>query len=136
MVDSPTPIAVAEMAFQQFSQGLATGEWQGFLAMLTEDFTFWFPIGAFQGENVGKARAAEFFQLVSQVFSPGLTLTIERMTYRTTPDGATVVFEVRSTGSMLGHPYSNQAAISFDVRGQQICGYREYLGVLYQLPTS
>jgi hypothetical protein len=29
----------------------------------------------------------------------------------------------------------NQAAIAFDVRGNQICGYREYLGVVFQLGT-
>lgn len=46
---------------------------------------------------------------------------------------ATVLFEVRSQGEMLGHPYENQAAISFDVAGDKICGYREYLGVVFKL---
>ncbi len=120
-------ITTAKTAFKQFQQGLATGTWDSFLEMLTEDFTFWFPVGSFQGKNVGKARAAEFFNFVShQIFSEGLTLTLERMT----SNDMTVVFEVRSQGKMLGHPYENQAAISFDVRGDKICSYREYLGVL------
>lgn len=127
-----SPLETAQTAFDRFSHGLATGNWNDFLALLTEDFTFWFPAGAFQGKNVGKARAAEFFQRVSEVFAPGLNLTVERMTQSDT----TIVFEVKSKGWMLGQPYENQAAISFDVRDGLICGYREYLGVVYQLPSA
>lgn len=29
---------------------------------------------------------------------------------------------------MLGQPYKNRIAISFDVRNDKICVYREYLG--------
>jgi ketosteroid isomerase-like protein len=43
------------------------------------------------------------------------------------------VFEVRSTGMMGSQPYENQAAIAFDIRDGQICAYREYLGVVFQL---
>jgi hypothetical protein len=34
---------------------------------------------------------------------------------------------------MLDHSYENQAAISFDIQGDKVCGYREYLGVIFQL---
>jgi ketosteroid isomerase-like protein len=37
---------------------------------------------------------------------------------------------------MLGHPYQNQAAIAFEVQGEQIIAYREYLGVIFQLPPK
>lgn len=123
---TPDPLETAHQAFQQFSQGLATGDWDGFLAMLSDDFWFWFPVGPFQGRNVGKARAAEFFRYVSQLFEAGLSLTVERMTASDT----TVVFEARSQGQIAGQPYQNQVAISFDVRQGQICAYREYLGVI------
>ncbi len=36
---------------------------------------------------------------------------------------------------MFGHPYENQGAISLDIRGDKVCGYREYLGVLYQIKS-
>lgn len=36
---------------------------------------------------------------------------------------------------MFGHAYQNQAAIAFEVRGQEICGYREYLGVLFRIDS-
>ena len=117
-------LAVAQQAFTHFEHGLATGEWQAFLDMLTDDFSLWFPLGKFQGLNVGKDRAIEFFHYVSEVYSDGLTLTLDRVTSNET----TVVFEFRDEGLMWSNSYRNRVAVSFDVRGNQICGYREYLG--------
>lgn len=122
--ESAHTLAVAQQAFAHFEQGLATGDWQAFFDMLTDDFSFWFPLGQFKGLNVGKARAIEFFSYVSDVYSEGLTLTLDRVTSNET----TVVFEFRDEGLMWGKPYKNRVAVSFDVRGDQICGYREYLG--------
>ena len=117
-------MAVGRRAFDLFTSGLATGEWQPFLDMLTDDFTFWFPIGKFHGLNIGKKRAAEFFQYVAEAYSEGLTVTLDRITSNET----TVVFEFRDEGPMWGEPYKNRVAVSFDVRGDKICAYREYLG--------
>ncbi|MEM6252525.1 MAG: nuclear transport factor 2 family protein [Cyanobacteria bacterium P01_D01_bin.156] len=126
---SSETMRIAQAAFKDFSHGLSTGDWSGFLACLSDDFTFWFPAGPFKGLNSGKDRAADFFASVAKVFPEGLTLSLEH----TLSSGNTVLFEVRSEGIMLGHPYENQAAISFDVAGDKICGYREYLGVIFQL---
>jgi ketosteroid isomerase-like protein len=118
-------MAVAQQGFEYFTHGLATGEWDSFLDMLTDDFTFWFPVGSFHGLNQGKERARAFFEYVSELFSPGITITsIERVTSSDT----TVVFEFRDEGKMRGEPYKNRIAVSFDIRGDKICGYREYLG--------
>lgn len=117
-------LTVAHQAFEHFRYGLATGEWQPFLDMLTDDFSFWFPIGKFHGLNEGKDRAIAFFNYVNDVYSEGLTLTLDRVTSNET----TVVFEFRDQGKMWGEPYKNRVAISFDVRGDKICSYREYLG--------
>ena len=119
----------AQTAFEGFARGLASGEWDSFLSLLTDDFNFWFPAGPFQGMNVGKARAAEFFQAVSRIFNEGLEIQLERTFYSET----TVLFEVRSRGKMFGQPYENQAAVSFDICGDRVCGYREYLGVIFQV---
>jgi ketosteroid isomerase-like protein len=121
---SQNTLKVAHQAFEHFTHGLATGEWDLFLDMLTDDFTFWFPIGPFHGLNVGKDRAGEFFQYVNEVFG-GISITsLERVTSSET----TVVFEFRDEGRMRGEPYKNRIAVSFDIRGDKICGYREYLG--------
>jgi ketosteroid isomerase-like protein len=117
-------LKVGHQAFEHFTHGLATGEWDLFLEMLTDDFTFWFPVGSFHGLNVGKERAREFFQYVDGVFG-GITITsLERVTSSET----TVVFEFRDEGHMRGEPYKNRIAVSFDIDGDKICGYREYLG--------
>ncbi|BAS58008.1 MULTISPECIES: nuclear transport factor 2 family protein [Leptolyngbya] len=122
--ESANTLAVAQQAFTHFEHGLATGDWQAFFDMLTDDFSFWFPLGKFLGLNVGKERAIEFFNYVSEVYEQGLTLTLDRVTSNET----TVVFEFRDQGLMRGTPYKNRVAVSFDVRGDKICGYREYLG--------
>jgi ketosteroid isomerase-like protein len=122
--ESPDTLAVAQQAFDYFRHGLATGEWQAFLDMLTEDFTFWFPVGRFHGLNEGKEQAIAFFQYVSESFQGGLSLTLDRVTSNDT----TVVFEFRDQGYLLGEPYKNRIAVSFDIRGNQVCGYREYFG--------
>lgn len=121
---SPDTMEIAHRAFQHFTHGLATGEWQLFVDMLTEDFTFWFPVGPYHGLNVGKERARAFFQYVSETFSKGLSVTLDRVTSNET----TVVFEFRDEGFMWEQPYKNRVAVSFDVRGDKICGYREYFG--------
>ncbi|MBD2595247.1 nuclear transport factor 2 family protein [Nostoc spongiaeforme FACHB-130] len=123
--DPANTLKVAHQAFKNFTYGLATGEWQQFLDMLTEDFTFWFPMGKFHGLNVGKERAQEFFQYVSESFGGGINLTAVDSV---TSNDQTVVFEFRDEGLLLGQPYKNRVAVSFDVRGDKICAYREYFG--------
>jgi ketosteroid isomerase-like protein len=117
-------LEIAHQAFGHFTHGLATGEWQPFVDMLTEDFTFWFPVGKYHGLNTGKERALEFFKYVTETFRPGLSLTLDRVTSNET----TVVFEFRDEGLMRGEPYKNRIAVSFDIRGDKICCYREYFG--------
>lgn len=123
--ESENTLTVGREAFAYFQHGLETGDWKQFLDMLTEDFTFWFPMGKFHGLNVGKQRAQEFFQYVTQAFSPGLKLnSLDHVTSNET----TVVFEFRDEGMLFGEPYKNRVAVSFDVRGNKICSYREYFG--------
>ncbi len=122
---SENTLKVAQQAFEHFTQGLETGEWQALLDMLTDDFTFWFPMGKFQGLNTGKERAKEFFEYVSEAFKPGLKLTsLDNIT----SNEKTVIFEFRDEGNLLGQPYKNRVAVAFDVRGDKICSYREYFG--------
>lgn len=126
---SPHTLTIAKIAFQDFSHGLSSGDWSLFLDHLSEDFTFWFPAGPFQGWNHGRDRAKDFFALVAVMFPDGLTLTVQQVTSNAT----TVIFEVRSQGVLSGQPYENQAAIAFDVKDDKIASYREYLGVVFKL---
>lgn len=118
-------LEVAHKAFGHFTHSLATGEWNQFIDMLTEDFTFWFPVGPFHGLNTGKERFGEFLQYFSENFKGGIEITsLERVTSNET----TVVFEFRDQGMLRGEPYKNRIAISFDIQGDKICAYREYFG--------
>jgi ketosteroid isomerase-like protein len=133
MNTTPEILDTANRAFSAFRHGLATGEWDGFLETLADDFTFWFPVGPFQGENCGKERAREFFHYVTdKVFIGGLTLDLVRIA----SDENTVFFEARSSGTMLGHPYQNQVAIAFEIQGNLVHSYREYLGVAYRIGSD
>jgi ketosteroid isomerase-like protein len=123
--NSENTLKVAHQAFENLQHGLATGNWNPLLDLLTEDFAFWFPVGAYHGLNVGKERAQDFFLYVSEMFGQTIRLTsLERVTSNET----TVVFEFRDEGMMRSEPYKNRIAVSFDVRGDKICGYREYFG--------
>lgn len=126
MISEPeNTLKVGHQAFEHLQHGLATADWQPMLDLLTDDFTFWFPVGTYHGLNVGKEQAQAFFQHVSQVFGNSIKVTsLERVTSNET----TVVFEFRDEGMMFGEPYANRIAVSFDVRGDKICSYREYFG--------
>lgn len=124
MMPENQTLNTAHRAFAAFAHGMATGEWQSFLEMLTDDVTIWFPMGKYHGLNEGKERAAEFFHYVSHTLNTRLEITIDRVTSNDT----TVMFECRDHGTLANQPYKNRVVLSLDVRGDQICAYREYFG--------
>ena len=117
-------------AFDRFSKGLKAGAWDDFIALLTDDFTFYCPQGKWHGEHRGKAKAQEFFPYVSSVFPGGITVTsIDR--FLVSGDTVMIEFKDEATLVMPGappKPYKNRVAIAFDFRGDKICYYREYFG--------
>ena len=119
-------VDIGMRGFEHFKAGLATGQWQPFLAMLTDDFTFYFPQGKYLGKHVGKDKAAEFFQYVSQAFGADGMHVTEVM--HVTASETTIVFEFRDEGKIFGNAYKNRVAVSWDIRGDKIAGYREYFG--------
>ncbi|MBE9232420.1 nuclear transport factor 2 family protein [Cuspidothrix issatschenkoi LEGE 03284] len=122
---SENTLKIAQQAFDYFTQGLATGNWQNFLDMLTDDFSFWFPTGKFHGLNIGKERAKEFFAHVSEAFKTGIKIaSLDNIT----SNEKTVIFEFRDEGNLFEQPYKNRVAVAFDVRDDKICSYREYFG--------
>ncbi len=119
------PAAVAEQAFTHLTRALATGAWDPFFALLADDLTFSFPMGKYLGTHQGKDKAMEFFRYVSATFPKGILVT-EVM--RKSGGSTTFVYEFRDEGELRGEPYKNRVAVSFDVCGARICGYREYFG--------
>lgn len=119
-------LKTAQLAFNDFCQGLATQNWEPFLDWLTEDFRFWFPVGSYRGWNPGKEQARAFFAYVSSVFNEGLEVTLKGITWNET----TVTFEFYSQGRLRGQPYENQGVVIFEFREDKICSYREYFSNL------
>jgi ketosteroid isomerase-like protein len=122
---APDARAVADQAFTRLTDGLAGRPWDPFFDLLADDLTFSFPMGKYVGTHQGKAKAVEFFRYVSTAFPKGLTVT---EVLRRTGAGTTFVVEFRDEGELRGEPYKNRVAISLDVCGAKICGYREYFG--------
>ena len=118
-------LRVGKQGFAAFQKGLSIGTWGDFLAMLTDDFSFFFPQGKYQGLHQGKDQAQEFFAYVSTAFATGLKVT-EVM--HVTAGEDTVVFEFKDEGTLRDAPYKNRVAISWNIRGDKISGYREYFG--------
>lgn len=118
--------SIAEEAFEDFEHGLATGEWVDFLDRLSDDVAWSFPAAPFRGEHKGKASIAKLFAHVAKLFPGGLEVEVERVTAE---DGR-VVFEFKDSGKKDGKPYANRIALALDVCGEQICGYREYFGLV------
>lgn len=121
-----TPIATARRAWEALAKGHKSGDFSMFLEMLTDDYTFYMPVGEFRGRNVGRECAAELYKQISAA-KPELTFAEP---LRICIGGNTVVFEFEDAGNLAGAPYRNRIAASFDVRGEQVCGYREYFGEL------
>lgn len=118
---------VADKAWKRFQNAWATGEWQPFLDMLTDDFTFWFPEGEFRGRYSGR-------QGKEKVVAWANYHRKERNRVRTIPTHVsigenTVVFENESESIPPGS-YKNWEAVVFEVRGEKISALREYWGNL------
>ena len=118
-------LKVATLAFERLKAGFAGGDWEPFFEMLTDDFSFWFPRGRYLGLNRGKQRAIEFFSSATRAYRKGLVVT-ELLCL--TASETSAVFEFRDEAVLPRGLYKNRVAISLDVRGDKICGYRQYFG--------
>ena len=118
---------VAERFIDLHRRGWATGEWGEYLALISDDFTFWMPAGDVRGKNVGKTAWERYVRSATQA---GTRLTISAPQVLTM-SGDHFVFESTSEGLLFGKvPWKNRVAISVDVRDGKIVGFREYFGDL------
>lgn len=117
-------IHIALKAFQYLAEGHKAGSFENYLGLLSDDFTFYAPAGAFRGKNTGKQKAREFYDAIvaakaNFTFSDPI---------RVTSNGDTVVIEFTDEGTIMGQPYFNRIAASFDISNGKVYGYREYFG--------
>lgn len=117
-------IEIALKAFQALAKGHKAGSFDDYINMLSDDYTFYAPVGEFRGKNIGKERAKQFYQAITDVkadfvFSDPI---------RVTSNEDTVVIEFTDKGTIMGQHYFNRIASSFDIQDGKIIGYREYFG--------
>lgn len=118
---------VANTAMDGFDRGWRTGDWQSFLAMLTDDFSFWFPEdparGRFEG-GPGRRAVAEW-----TAFHAGNGNRVHGERRRVTAAGSRVFYEYDSVGASAGTAaYRNWEMIVVEVRGDRISALHEYWG--------
>lgn len=132
--DAPAKDAAtfAADAFAHFRHAGATGEWDGYLALVSDDYTFRYPVpGPFAGMNHGKDRFVAYCQHVS--VERGIKVDISEPTQtsfaQAGADGiATAVFESDVDGVVEGNPIRTCMAVSMDVRNGRVVGHREFIG--------
>ncbi|WP_407564454.1 nuclear transport factor 2 family protein [Streptomyces sp. 184] len=120
-------LRVANAAMDAFDRGWSTGEWSRFLAMLTDDFSFWFPEaparGRFEGRE-GRRTVAEW-----TAFQATNGNRVHGTRRRTTAAGNRVFYEYDSAGaSEHTAAYRNWELIVVEVRGNRISALHEYWG--------
>lgn len=116
--------ATALRAWHGLAEGHRNGNFQAYLDLLTEDYVFSMPLGEFRGRNVGRDRAARCYEAIMQA-KPRLTFLEPSLI---AVHNSTAVIEWEDEGTLMNMPYRNRIVGVFEVRGEQICGYREYFG--------
>lgn len=117
-------LATANRAFDRWKRGLEKLDMKEFVEMMTEDVKFTVPIGKYRGVNNGRKRMTEVYD---QFKGSQAKLRVVG-TPRVASAGNTVVFELEDTGTIGGKEYRQDIVLAFDVRGEQISAYREYVG--------
>ncbi len=124
---SELTLNIAQQAFTAFAQGWATGDFQPFLGMLTDEFSFWYPYGTYRGKFTGQAGKAQIIAKCHEHTQAGDRLTFSPP-HHVTRSETTVMFEFECEGVIDKAPYCGQIAIALDVKDEQISGFREYFG--------
>jgi hypothetical protein len=117
-------LRIAHEALRTFREGMATGAWKPFIALLAPSFTMRVPVGELRGRDATRDEAIHHFGALRlgrvrlNLSDPGRTCVGDR----------TVTFELDVAGTLYGAPYANRLVLSFDVEAAQLTSMREYFG--------
>lgn len=120
-------IQIAQQAFESLAQGWATGNFQSFIDMLSDDVVFWLPVGKQREQAFAGADKQQFIAKLQERTAQGNRLIFHHPEQITTSD-TTVTFEFVSQRTIDNQPVKARNVISFDIQGEKITGVREYLG--------
>lgn len=124
---SESTLKIAQQAFTAFAEGWMTSNFQTFLEMLTDEFTFWYPYGKYRGKFIGREGKAQMIAKCRDHSEAVDQLTFSSPHHITSSD-TTVMFEFECEGIIGGESYHRRLAIALDVSNDKISGFREYFG--------
>ena len=124
---SESTLKIAQQAFAAFAEGWRTSDFQPFLEMLTDEFTFWYPYGKYRGKFSGREGKAQMIAKCRDHSEAVDCLSFSPPHHITSSD-TTVMFEFECEGIIGGESYRGRLAIALDVRDDKISGFREYFG--------
>lgn len=120
-------LRTANLAMDRFDAGWQTGNWHPFLAVLTDDFSFWFPEEPARGRFEGAAGRRAITEWTAFHATNGNRVRGQRR--RATVADHRVFYEYDSVGSSPGTAaYRNWELIILDIRGNRISALHEYWG--------
>jgi ketosteroid isomerase-like protein len=119
-------LAVAREAMRTFRDGMASGAWKPFIAMLAPGFTMRVPVGELRGRVATREEAIHHFAALRL---GGVRMRLSEAE-RTCVGESTVTFEVSVEGMLYGAPYINRLVFSLDIEDGKVTALREYFGEL------
>ncbi len=121
-------LQTGQKAWEAFSRGWASGAWEEYRLMLSQDIEFSFPVGPFRGKYTGKEGYEKMIAKIESDSKTGyrLLFTVTHIS----SNNNTVVVEYEAVGNFDGYPYRSNNAIAFSFLDEKISAYREYFGDL------
>jgi ketosteroid isomerase-like protein len=118
---------VAQAAFLGLQRGAATGDWSGFVDLLSENVSIMIPVPASEenppeGVLRGKDVARQMFATHHQEQVSGVKLEVKRVS----ANGPVVVLECRIEGNLGGENAANYFVFAFEVTDGLISSMYEY----------
>lgn len=112
-----------QLAWKNFLDAWATGDWAPFAAMVGDEAEFSFPSGPHAGRHTGANGSKAFRAWIDDMRKLGLR--INATTISTVIEGNRGVFESASASVPSG-VYKNTESITMEVRKGKIVAFREY----------
>ncbi|RCJ27255.1 hypothetical protein A6770_25950 [Nostoc minutum NIES-26] len=122
-----TTINTAQQAFDYLARGWATGNFQPYIDMLSDDVSFWLPVGTQRDQSFSYEGKEQIIARLRTRQAAGDRLIFSPAD-RITSNDTTITFEFESQGTIRNQPFRGRNAISFDVKNDKISSIREYFG--------
>lgn len=119
--------ATALKGYQAWAHGFATGDFSGYISMLSPEFEFSFPMGPHAGLHTGSEGYQHMVAKANEHQTQGHRLTLEAPS-GVFVDGDRVALLFESHGKFGDYQYRANNMIVLGVSGDRITAFREFLG--------